>query len=217
VLACRAATYDERERLADRPTRAGATYPTEENPMRVSNLMTRNVHACHAVDTLNRAAQLLWEHDIGCVPVVDNERRVVGVLTDRDIAMAAYMQGRRLAEIPVSACMARQVLSVNADDNVQVAASKMRENRVRRLVVVDEHAKLVGVLSISDLSQRMWPRGGAKGFDDDELLAVVAAVSQPRRATSPSTLTPAPAKPKSRKVSVTVRTVGKSGASKSSK
>jgi CBS domain-containing protein len=177
--------------------------------MRVSNLMSRHTHACHAVDTLNRVAQLLWENDIGCVPVVDNERRVIGMLTDRDVAMAAYTQGRRLAEIPVSACMSR-------DDTVQVAASKMREHRVRRLPVVDEQGRLTGVLSISDLSQRLWPRGGAKGFDDDELLAVVASVSQPRRATHSATLTPAPAKPKARKVSVTVRSVGKSG-SRSSK
>ncbi|TAJ20719.1 MAG: CBS domain-containing protein [Planctomycetota bacterium] len=185
--------------------------------MRVSNLMTRSVHACTSVDTLNRAAQLLWEHDIGCVPVVDGERRVIGIVTDRDIAMAAYTQGRGLAELTVAACMSRQVQSVRADDAIQVAAGKMREHRVRRLAVVDERGRLVGMLSISDLSQRLWPRGTASGFDDDELLSVIAAVSQPRRARDVDAVAPALAKPKPGDVSVSVRPMKKPGAPKTSK
>jgi len=175
--------------------------------MRVSNLMSRNVHACQAVDTLNRVAQILWEHDIGCVPILDNERRVIGIVTDRDVAMAAYTQGKPLGQIQVSTCMSRRVQSVREDDRIQIAASKMREHRVRRLAVVDEHGKLTGMLSLSDLSRRMWPRGGAKSFDDDELLSVVASVSQPRRgsAEEPLAALPDAGKPTRTKVNVTVR------------
>lgn len=185
--------------------------------MRVSNLMSRSVHACTSVDTLNRAAQLLWEHDIGCVPVVDGERRVIGIVTDRDIAMAAYTQGKRLGELAVGACMSRQVQSVRPDDAIQVAAGKMREHRVRRLAVVDEHGKLVGMLSLSDLSQRLWPRGGARGFDDDELLSVIASVSQPRHAANVDAIEPALAKAKPAQVSLSVRPMKKPGAPKSAK
>lgn len=148
--------------------------------MHVSNLMTRHPLSCTPIDTLNRAAQLMWEHDVGCLPVVDNERKVVGMLTDRDVCMASYTQGRPLCELHVRSCMSRQVVSVRADDSIQTAASKMREHRVRRVPVVDDQHVLHGLLSLSDLARRMWPDKGAAGFDDDELLAVVASVSQPR-------------------------------------
>jgi len=64
--------------------------------MNASDVMTKTVRSCSAGDSLQRAAQLMWEGDCGSVPVVDSDNRVVGILTDRDIAMAAYTQGRPL-------------------------------------------------------------------------------------------------------------------------
>ena len=78
--------------------------------MKVSDLMTREVRTCHQHDSLNRAAQLMWENDCGAVPVVDSDLKVIGMLTDRDICMAAYTQGKRLDEIPVVTAMSRQVV-----------------------------------------------------------------------------------------------------------
>jgi CBS-domain-containing membrane protein len=75
--------------------------------MRVEQLMTRDVKVCRAEDTLSRAAQLMWEHDCGCVPVIgtNGDGRLVGIITDRDIAMAAYTQGWPQSAIPVSTAM----------------------------------------------------------------------------------------------------------------
>ena len=66
--------------------------------MKVGDLMTKDVKACSQHDSLNRAAQLMWENDCGSVPVVDSDSKVVGMLTDRDICMAAYTKGIALKD-----------------------------------------------------------------------------------------------------------------------
>jgi CBS domain-containing protein len=65
--------------------------------MRVEQLMTREVKVCTEADTLNRAAQLMWDSDCGCIPMISahGDGGLIGVVTDRDIAMAAYTQGNR--------------------------------------------------------------------------------------------------------------------------
>ena len=88
--------------------------------MNVGQLMTRTVHACNPDDPLHVAAQIMWEQDCGCVPVVVDEEggsRVVGMLTDRDVCMAAYTQGKALAVIKVSSAMSREVCSCRPTDS----------------------------------------------------------------------------------------------------
>src|SRR5215472_13332338 len=79
--------------------------------MDIERVMKHDVMACHPNDSLNRAAQLMWENACGCVPVVDEVGKPVGLITDRDICMAAYTQGRPLDAITVDASMARNVIS----------------------------------------------------------------------------------------------------------
>jgi CBS domain-containing protein len=122
--------------------------------MRVGELMTIDVKACGPGDSLNRAAQIMWENDCGCVPVADGAGKVVGMLTDRDICMAAYTQGRLLAEISVSSAMSKTIVSCRADDAVAAAERLMREERVRRLAVVEADGRLAGILSLSDIARR---------------------------------------------------------------
>jgi len=105
--------------------------------MNVSKLMTTSVQACSIHDTLQRAAQIMWESDCGCVPVVDDDERVVGMLTDRDVCMAGYTQGKPYAEIPVSSAMAKQVFGVSENDVVDVAETLMRDKQIRRVPVLD--------------------------------------------------------------------------------
>ncbi len=123
--------------------------------MKVEQLMTRTVKTCTETDSLNRAAQLMWESDCGFIPVIsgNGDGSLVGVITDRDIAMAAYIQGKQLWAIPAGAVMARKVIACNADDGVSLAEALMRENRVRRLAVVDRNGRLVGVLSLNDMAR----------------------------------------------------------------
>jgi CBS domain-containing protein len=120
--------------------------------MNVEKLMSRNVQRCGVADDLNVPARILWENDCGCVPVVDAKDHVVGMITDRDICIAAYTQGRSLRDIPVREAMSKKLYSCRPADDVSKAVEVMRREQVRRLPVVDENARLVGVLSLNDLA-----------------------------------------------------------------
>jgi CBS domain-containing protein len=154
--------------------------------MRVSQLMSQPPVTCSSSSTLNQAAQLMWEHDCGAVPVVDGEGKVAGIVTDRDICMAAYTRGEPLSAIPVTVAMAKSVVCCHPDDDVESAESIMGEQQVRRLPVVDAENHLLGLLSIGDLAQEMArPRSLASGTPR-EFLTMVGAISRPRSAGGPS-------------------------------
>lgn len=119
--------------------------------MKVEALMMQGVASCHAEDRANQAATLMWERDCGAIPVIDEESRVVAMVTDRDLCMASSMEGQALQEIPVRKAMSREVWSCRRDDELSVAERIMREHRVRRLPVVDSEGHLEGILSLNDL------------------------------------------------------------------
>lgn len=122
--------------------------------MKVEELMTTEVGSCRPYDDAGEAAKIMWERDCGAVPVVDQDGRVVAVLTDRDICMAAFTQGRTLADIRVSSAMSRKLWTTRADDDVKDAETTMKSHQVRRLPVVDVEGRLVGILSLSDLARQ---------------------------------------------------------------
>jgi CBS-domain-containing membrane protein len=152
--------------------------------MKVEQLMTRNVQTCRAEDRLDQAAQIMWEHDCGVVPVVggDGAARVVGMLTDRDICMAAYTQGRSLGDIPVGSAMSRQVCSLRPSDAIGVALKVMETNQVRRVPVVDQEDQVVGLLSIADLGREAQQEHKMKTayITDATVGAAIEAISAPR-------------------------------------
>jgi CBS-domain-containing membrane protein len=94
----------------------------------------------------------MWEHDCGCVPVVDEHGAPVGMVTDRDVCMAAYTQGRALFEIPVATAMSRKIARCRVDDPVAIAESMMRAQQLRRLPVVGFDGRVVGLVSINDIA-----------------------------------------------------------------
>jgi len=115
-------------------------------------LMKESVRFCSPHDNLNQAANLLWGHDCGVLPVVE-DGRVVAMLTDRDICMAAYLQNRTLTDLQVSTAMSRELYSCSPDDTPEDAEHVMREHQVRRVPVTDAEGKLLGILSLSDLAR----------------------------------------------------------------
>ncbi|MEW6268051.1 MAG: CBS domain-containing protein [Thermodesulfobacteriota bacterium] len=121
--------------------------------MNVSQLMTRDTAACSPGDHLHDAARIMWERDCGVVPVVDERERVVGIVTDRDLCMAAYTQGRPLRDIEIASVMSRAVHTCRADDALATALAAMRDGKVRRLPVLDADDRLVGILSLNDVAQ----------------------------------------------------------------
>src|SRR3954452_13618990 len=103
--------------------------------MNVSDIMTKNVSACGPGDSLTRAAQLMWDRRCGCLPVLDAGGSLVGFVTDRDVCMAAYTQGRRLDEITVGTAMSRPARTCAPGASIEEAEDMMMTHSVRRLVV----------------------------------------------------------------------------------
>jgi CBS domain-containing protein len=153
--------------------------------MKVERLMTRNVRTCHPGDPLNVAAQIMWERDCGCVPVVEQEdgaARVVGMITDRDICMAAYTQGRALSAITVESAMARAVRSCRFTDSIGAALNILEQNQLHRLPVLDQNDHLIGMLSVADAAReaaREHSRA-AKEVTDAQIGEAVEVISAPR-------------------------------------
>jgi len=146
--------------------------------MHVSELMSKPVVTCRTGDNLDVAARLMWEYDCGVVPVIDAEGRLTGMVTDRDISMAAYTQGKALWAIPVSTAMAKNVLAVHPEESVEGVERLMREGQIRRVPVIDNRARPVGLVSINDLA-RLTARAKKSGVDR-ELVQTLAAVCKPR-------------------------------------
>jgi CBS domain-containing protein len=148
--------------------------------MRIGDIMSRPVVVTRPDDTLEEAARLMWECDCGFVPVVDQENRVAGTVTDRDICMAAYTKGRALRDLRVADAMAREVHSVREDDDVKRAERLMADKQVRRLPVVDRDGRPIGVVTLGDAARFAARERTGRG-DGQEVTSSLAEISRPRQ------------------------------------
>ena len=159
-------------------------FKTETNAMKVKDLMTADVKCCMDHNTLNIVAQMMWDHDIGCVPVVDEEGCVIGMVTDRDICMCGSMEGVPLAWLWVTIAMSKEVFSCGADDDLAMAEKLMREKQVHRLPVLDADKYPIGIISLSDIAcegAREAKTKKARSISDTEIAQLVAAICAPYR------------------------------------
>src|SRR4051794_7045544 len=104
--------------------------------MRIEDLMTHAVHTCFPQDTLEQVAHEMWDCDTGCLVVIDNYRRPIGMITDRDIAMAAYTQGVPLRNLRASTAMSTEVITCYPGTTVRELESKMQQAQIRRVPVI---------------------------------------------------------------------------------
>jgi CBS domain-containing protein len=146
----------------------------------VHDIMRVRVHTVSATETLHRAAQIMWEKDCGCLPVVDDVRRAQAVITDRDICMAAFTQGVALAGTRVSSAMSRTLVVCSPDDSLGAVEDLMRERQIRRVPVVDANGVLIGMLSLGDIARYLRPRGSRAPASAAQLVDTLAAISEPR-------------------------------------
>jgi CBS domain-containing protein len=152
---------------------------TPELSTRVGKLMSESVKCCSPLDSLNGAAQILWEANCGAVPVVDADGALVGVITDRDICMAAYTQGRPLSEMSVESAMSRNAHACAAEDSVGHALALMAVNQVRRLPVAHPDGRVAGVLSLADVARWVSSLDAGRGAAADALANALSRISQP--------------------------------------
>jgi CBS domain-containing protein len=147
--------------------------------MRVQDIMTADPACCTTDDTIAAAARLMEEHDCGCIPVIapNDDARVVGVITDRDIAVRAVARGRD-PDTTVGDLMTRSPYCCGPDADVNDVERLMAEQQVRRITVVDEAGRCVGVLAQADLA-----RAAERGRDvtDSDVGQLVEAISEPSR------------------------------------
>ena len=119
--------------------------------MKVSECMSRSVTVANPKQSIAEAARMMAECDSGVLPVGENDR-LVGVITDRDIAIRAVAQ-KRGPETPVRDIMSKEVLYCFEDDDVEDCAENMGEQQVRRLPVVNRDKRLVGIISLGDIAK----------------------------------------------------------------
>jgi CBS domain-containing protein len=134
--------------------------------MKVEHVMTKNVRSCHPEANLSYVAAKMWDYDFGAMPVVDNEDRVMGMITDRDIAIAASTKGRLATEITVGEVMSGNVYACASDEDVSSALKTMRREKVRRLAVIGKDGKLAGLLSINDVVLHAGEARGEIPYED---------------------------------------------------
>ncbi len=119
--------------------------------MDCQELLKADTYSIHRSDTVRRASEIMQEADIGFLPVCDGEREVVGVITDRDIVTRVVAAGMS-TESAVEDIMTKALTTVSTREKVHNAIEKMRADKVRRLVCVDDNGALAGVISLDDVA-----------------------------------------------------------------
>ena len=122
--------------------------------MKVRDLMTTSAVSCRSETNLAAVGALMWEHDCGFIPVVDDKETVTGVITDRDMCIALSTRDRQPSQITAGEVTNAPAFVCSLDDDVQSALQTMSKGRFHRLPVTNTDGCLVGVLSIDDLFLR---------------------------------------------------------------
>jgi len=136
-------------------------------------VMTPDPACCQATDSIVRVAQFMKTEDVGAVPVVESlsTRKLVGIVTDRDIAVKAVASGRSVDSTTVKEVMTTDVVTCREDEDVDKAVARMAERQVRRLPVVDAGGTMRGIISQADIATRV--------NQDNTTGALVEAISEP--------------------------------------
>ncbi len=136
--------------------------------MLVKDIMSKNLITVKESDTLQHAAELMQQYDVGILPVVC-DGKLCGVITDRDIVTRGVCKSKDVCDIPVSNCMSKSTVCANPDQQVEDAAKTMAAEQVRR-VPVTENGCLCGILSIGDISKNSF---------DTEVAKTMCEISKP--------------------------------------
>jgi len=121
------------------------------NSQQIRDVMTANPECVSGKDSLRDVARIMKDKDTGVVPVVDG-RKIIGLITDRDIVVRGLAEGKDLANASVSELMTKQVRTVRDDASVNDALDLMNSAEVRRVAVVNSNDELVGIVSLGDIS-----------------------------------------------------------------
>ena len=120
------------------------------------DVMTKNPVCATPNDVVADVARLMRDNDIGPVPIVDGaSKKLVGIVTDRDLALKVVAEGRDPSSTKVRDVMTKDVVTCRADDEVEDTLQAMSKNQLRRILVVDDSDTLVGIIAQADIATRM--------------------------------------------------------------
>ena len=124
--------------------------------MKCKEIMTKDPVCCLPGDRVDHAAQLMEDEDVGSIPVVADQKtkRLMGIVTDRDLALKVVAQRRSIPSVTVEEVMSRNPVTCHADDDLQKAIDAMERNQVRRIPVVGDNDQLVGIIAQADVAIR---------------------------------------------------------------
>ena len=122
-----------------------------------NEVMTKYPVCCLPTDSVAKAAGLMKSRNIGSIPVIENEQtqKLVGIVTDRDLALTIVAAGRDAQSTNVDAVMTYKVVSCLADDDLQKALDMMTKQKLRRIPIVDHDHKIVGIITQADVATRI--------------------------------------------------------------
>jgi len=131
--------------------------PMEATMSRCRDLMTTNPVSCSSTDTVRSAAQLMKREDVGFLPVVrdQEDKKVIGVVTDRDLVLNAIAEARQADTTTIADIMTAKPVTCRADDDLGRAISAMAQHQIRRVPIVDESERIVGIIAQADIALRL--------------------------------------------------------------
>ena len=126
--------------------------------MKVSDVMTKNPVCCRLTDTAQAVAKILRDEDIGSVPILSDEGKLEGIITDRDLCCTIIAEGLDPRTTTINNYVTRNPLACRADDSLDNCERAMQKNQIRRIPVVDDQERCIGVVSQADLALREEPQ-----------------------------------------------------------
>jgi len=121
--------------------------------MKAKDIMTPQPRCCSTDDTLEHAARIMLEEDVGEVPVVDAQRHLAGVITDRDIVVRCVANGERTDQSRVGQCMTAPAKTLQEDASLEEVANLMKGERIRRVPITDDSGEICGIVALADLER----------------------------------------------------------------
>jgi CBS domain-containing protein len=137
------------------------------------DVMTRNPMCCVMSDTADRAAEMMKNEDVGSIPVVESRdsKKLVGIVTDRDLALKVVAEGRNGRDVKLDSVMSRNPVTCGERDNLDNALKAMSDHQIRRIPIVNDRREIVGIISQADVATR--------AAEPQKTAEVVQDISQP--------------------------------------
>ena len=146
--------------------------------MKVKEVMTPDAKAAWITESLADAAKTMWENDCGILPIIKEGRKVVGMITDRDICMAVAKRDRKPSAISIEEVLNRIVFAAEAEEDIEQALQTMREHKVRRLPVLNLEGELQGIVSMNDIVLRAKGNGKKPQIDYGDVVKTYQAICE---------------------------------------